>query len=497
MRVSKATRGAMMTSILIGVLFLAFIGLWLFLEIIDDGNPKTITKREINAKDQTKLRKLLIKGDVGCPLVMRATQPTKPKMIQKHPFGNPTDVIGVPCEARGLVVGVSGTGKTNLILSQIISWVQSGKNFVVTDVKPEIYGVLVANGVLEAYDYTPIVINPTNPNACGYNMLIDVQTDSQLEEIIALLVPANEDNQAFAQFGRTVFKAVILHLQQENPHTSIADAYDYITSHSSANKMLDHLQDQGGDKVKALVKTAKLSADNERFISSGMSTLTNALSFLANETIANSVRGEYSMAELLEQPKIALFLQYEQATAQATESLYSAMVQHIINVLMSNYQSREDVFLMFDELLNGGKIDNLAHKFNLIRSYKMPAFIYIQSIQGLYEKYGKLTADKLISSCDLKICYRVNDYETAEYFSKLSGITKVHIINQSRTTHKGVTTTAKSSQVKDEPLVTVDDMLNLGVGEALCAYNGACAIVKMPIHYKDTIATERAEIVSF
>lgn len=71
-----------MTSILIGVLFLAFIGLWLFLEIIDDGNPKTITKREINAKDQTKLRKLLIKGDVGCPLVMRATQPTKPKMIQ-------------------------------------------------------------------------------------------------------------------------------------------------------------------------------------------------------------------------------------------------------------------------------------------------------------------------------------------------------------------------------------------------------------------------------
>lgn len=485
-----------MTDFFIVVLVVCF--LWVILEILgNSSSPKATTKRETSAKDQTKLRKLLVKGDVGCPLVMRAIQPTKPKTIQKHPFGNPADVIGVPCEARGLVVGVSGTGKTNLILSQIISWVQSGKSFVVTDVKPEIYGVLMANGVLEAYDYTAIIINPTNPRAHSYNMLIDVQTDSQLEEIIALLVPTNEDNQAFAQFGRTVLKAVILYLQEKNPHTSIADAYDFITKFSSANKMLDHLQDDGSNKVKALVRTAKLSADNERFISSGMSTLTNALSFLTNETIANSMRGEHSLAEVLKETNIALFLQYEQATMRATESLYSAMVQHIINILMSNYQSREDVFLMFDELLNGGKIDNLAHKFNLIRSYKMPAFVYIQSIQGLYEKYGKLTADKLISSCDLKICYRANDYETAEYFSKLSGKTKTHTVNQSQTTHKGATTTTQSAQVGYEPLVKSDDMLSLGDGEALCVYNGACAIVKMPIHYKDTIATKRAEIVSF
>lgn len=87
------------------------------------------------------------------------------KKLKADPYRLELPNYTCSCEKRGLVVGVSGTGKTNYIFSQIVDWSKSGKSYVVTDIKPEIWGTLHANGIIEGFEYNDIVINPTDPKA--------------------------------------------------------------------------------------------------------------------------------------------------------------------------------------------------------------------------------------------------------------------------------------------------------------------------------------------
>lgn len=84
------------------------------------------------------------------------------KQLQADPYRLELPVFTVSSQERGLVVGVSGSGKTNFIFAQICDWMKSGKSFVVSDVKPEIWGVLLANNMFEGFGYDYIVINPTD-----------------------------------------------------------------------------------------------------------------------------------------------------------------------------------------------------------------------------------------------------------------------------------------------------------------------------------------------
>lgn len=502
----------------VGVMFAIIGGIWFYENFIKDDLPTSKVIPSRTAEDTSFLKSVLNRGAVGEPLVMYA--PIKKPWwsflwfythpLEADPFRLKLPVYSVPCEERALVVGVSGAGKTNLILAQIIDWMKSGKSFVCSDVKPEIWGILETNGILDAFEYGALVINPTDPKAHKYNLLDDVQNDNDLDEILEILVPATSDEtQVFADFARLVLKASIIFVRERDGNVSLASVFEFVTSQKSGQKLIDRLIDEGNNDVVSLINQANLAGKNERLVSSGLNTLTSALSFLNNKTIADSVASsDYSLDECLKSDRTAIFLQFEQAHMNATQSLYSATVQHIIRLLMSNAHeliphkeyARKDVFLLFDELLNGGKIENLADKFNLIRSYKMPAFLYIQSIAGLYEKYGRDEAEKIISACALQICYRVNDTKTAEFFSDLAGEIKAtrYNISVSPAVRENGTTYYKnssSSSVESVPLVPVETMLRLPSGKALCFFKGQTSIIDVPQHYKDTPCSERAEFV--
>lgn len=98
------------------------------------------------SEDTSFLKSVLNRGAIGEPLVMYA--PVKKKQLEADPYRLKLPVYTVSCQERGFVVGVSGAGKTNFIFAQIADWMKSGKSFVVTDVKPEIFGVVLAQGAI-------------------------------------------------------------------------------------------------------------------------------------------------------------------------------------------------------------------------------------------------------------------------------------------------------------------------------------------------------------
>jgi type IV secretory pathway TraG/TraD family ATPase VirD4 len=497
----------MMNNILVylvlGLVACVAIGLaiaWVYNEFFRDTSPKTELRPSRKNTDISLLKKNVNYGAVGEPLLFYGKP--KKKELKADPYRLELPNYTCSCEKRGLVVGVSGTGKTNYIFSQIVDWSKSGKSYLVTDIKPEIWGTLHANGIIDGFEYNDIVINPTDENSLKYNLLDDVD-DNELGELVKILVPANsDDSQAFAQTGQKILKGIIFHLKHENGVVSLPAVYTYLSGFKSGNKLIETIIEDGDDIPAQVMKRARLAGDNERFMSSSISALLSALEFLDNPIIyENMASSDISLKDVLKQPKQAIFLQFEQSRQAETETLYSTMVMHVIRLLMDNYRQREDVFLLFDELLNGGKISVLTDKFNTMRSYKLPTFIYIQSLAGLYKKYGENDSNNLIGACDVKIIYRVNDNVSAQYFSKLAGTIPAQLINTNYTTEvrpNGSSYTRKivtPAGVKDIPLVSENELMQMPAGKVLMLVDGAGAIVDIPQHYKHLPMTERAEFI--
>lgn len=482
------------------ILFAGCMIAWIWVQenILNDSKATTKLVTTRNPMDIRPLTAVLNKGKVGEPLVMYA--PVKPKQLENDPYRLTLPVYTVPCEERGLVIGVSGAGKTNFIMAQIADWMKSGNSFVVTDVKPEIFGLLLANDMFELFEYECVVINPTDEKAHKYNMFDDVKNDNDLAELLQMIVPAgNSDNNVFADFARLMLQATIIHLREKDGKVSLTSVFNFVTSFSSGEKYINKLLDDGNNKVKRLTNQAKLSLASDKFVASGINALTNALNFLNNDTIADNVASsDFLLDEYLREPKRAVFLQFEQKDMKSTETLYSTTVQHIIRILMNNNDNRErPVFLLFDELLNGGKIEELAKKFNLIRSFNMPSFLYIQSLAGLINRYGKEEAGEIISACSLQICYRVNDNATAEEFSKFVGQSEAVRYNTSVSPHvrENGSMGEKRTQSAHAEMVNIvpkEMMTTLPSGKALCVFRGQSAIIDIPQHWQDTPLTNKA-----
>lgn len=473
---------------------------WLYENIFRDTSPKTIIKPERKNTDISLLRQNISHGVVGEPLLFYGN--AKKKQLENDPYRLEIPNYTCSSEKRGLVVGVSGTGKTNFIYSQIVDWSKSGKSYIVTDIKPEIWGTLHANGIITGFEYNDIVINPTDPKSLKYNLLDDVD-DSELGELVKILVPANsDDSQAFAQTAQKILKGIIFHLKNENGAVSLPAVYTYLSGFKSGNKLIETIIEDGDDIPNQMMKRARLAGDNERFMSSSISALLSALEFLDNPIIyENMTSSDISLKDVLAQPKQAIFLQFEQSHQSETESLYSTTIMHVIRLLMKNYRQRDDVFLIFDELLNGGKIAVLTDKFNTMRSYKLPTFIYIQSLAGLYKKYGENDSNNLIGACDVKIIYRVNDNISARYFSDLAGTIPAQLTNINYTQElrpDGSSYTKKSvtpAGLRDIPLVSENELMQMPVGKVLLLVDGAGAIIEIPQHYKHLPMTARAEFI--
>lgn len=438
-------------------------------------------------------------SDGGEPLIAYAN--VSNKKLNNDPWRDNLPIFTVPCEERGLVLGVSRSGKTNYLLAQLISWMRSGKSFVASDVKPELWGILKGNGVFEYYGYEDVVFNPTDPLSQKYNMFEDLgaDADTELVELIEILIPSDD---AFSDSARRILRAVMLHLRAVNDSVSLLQARNYIDKYIDVEDMMDELLESPSDIAVSNAKAIKRSSGGDRFIAAATNALSSALQFLDNKTIAKNIdSSDFSLRERLQQPRQAIFLQFDKQCQQTTRELFGATLSHTLRLLEVEYSDREDVFVALDELINAAPIPNLTKKLNVIGSSKMPLFMYVQALDGLTEVYGDQAANLIMSSCTLKVCYRVNDFNTAQTFSNMIGninvkswsVTETPRVNEAGRSYKDTSTT---ESIGRHALVEPAELQKLEKNQAIVLYQGKSARMFMPVYYEDTPAYERAKYVS-
>lgn len=472
--------------VLVAFLVVAFAAIFIWFAFFNkQENSGLIYSVSIN--DTKELFSVLNYGsERGEPLI--AHVPVSNSKIKKDVWRDSLPVYSVSSEERGLVLGISGSGKTTYLVAQLVDWMQSGKSFVVTDIKPEIWAILHANGVFERYGYDEIVINPTDAIAHKYNAFDDIDDDNFATETIELIEILVGDIE-FGMGAKLLLRAVLLDLKESGEQVSLLQVRQRLASYEDTDELVKVLKNSKSVLVRELMAELKKIGGNERYIGSCFGTVSQSLRFLDNKTIAaNTDVSDVSLRDVLQQPKKAIFLQFEQTYQEQTARLFGFTLAHVLRLLQMNFRYRNEVFVAIDEIINSAPIPKLAQKLNTMRSAKMPTFMYLQTLSGLNEVYGR-DADKLfMSACSLKICYRVNDNDTAKEFSDLVGNVDVERWSSTHTPH--VSETGRSYNQRPitftperMALIESSELLELATGDAIVIYKGKSARMTMPRYY--------------
>ncbi len=398
---------------------------------------------------------------------------------------------------RACVIGPPGTGKTTFLINQVYRWMETNNSFVCLDIKPEIYDI--TKDKLEKAGYKCIVYNPTNVKD-KYNFLGDLKTPEAIGEIASAFIQSDDATPVFGETARDLLDAIIKHLKaptkkNPKPTPTLADVYDFIVSYDSIKSLLAVLSGSNSKDCKAIAKTLKIMADNDRLLGSIFATFVANMRFLRYESIRESLSsGGFSLDELLN-PKVAFFVQFEEAHKETTAKLFSVFIGHILRYMITNVSNRGTVFLMLDEIGNAGVVMDLTGKLNTIRSRSLPTWLYWQSIEQM-QRYGQKAnegSNMILGACDLHMCFRLNDNASADYFSAKIGTQRVEKITH--TSSSGTTygdsmsfndgsRTASSSEV--EAVIEPHEIQQLEMGVALYSYRGNNWIGEATPYYKES-----------
>ncbi|MDU5773848.1 MAG: type IV secretion system DNA-binding domain-containing protein [Acinetobacter sp.] len=455
---------------------------------------------------------LTVTVDYGSPLVCLGNEhdidPNNPDRIytaEEKAWCIADDKARVTNEDRGLVVGAPGSGKTTYLVAQLIDWMESGKSFVATDIKPEIWGILKENGVFERFGYTDWVINPTDTASHHYNIFSEAMSSAELNEILAVVIPnTDESAEVFAENARRLLKAVIMELGKG---ASLPACQRYINRCDDVPELLKQLRQSDNEVVVSIAKDITRTAKNDNLLSSIMTSLSRAFAFLDDDRIrASTADSDVALKEVLLKPRQAVFLQFDQQYKSTTATLFGAMVAHTLRILQSNYRKRDEVFVALDEIINCAPIPKFIDTLNTMRSAKMPTFLYFQALEGLNRVYGA-GADRLfMGACDFKAVYKISDIETAKVFSDLIGVTEGTITDRNYGTADNTNSVNERSMlgvsiadayskgqsnqeatlIKTSMMQVIepDHFTKLQKYQAVCIYRGEATIFNMPVYHE-------------
>lgn len=335
---------------------------------------------------------------------------------------------------RGVVAGLPGSGKSSLIIMQCLDWMKSGQSIVLTDIKPELYGILKAMNADENFGYKIWVINPLDPHADRYNIFSEAESVADLTEIINILMsPENKDSIVFNDGAKNILLGVLLRMKEKSLSISLPSALDYIRDFDDISDLLRDLAKSDDKSVRKIESEISESSGNKNLFASVLSALSKAFQFLNTEVIRDSIvcnTDRFNLKEVLMKPKQIVILQYEMQYKELTKTLFGATVAHIFRILQSNL-NRKPVLILLDEIINSAPIPDFSGKLNTIRSMKMPTFLYLQSFEGLNRLYGNNAKTLFMDGCSFYAVFRIGSFETAKDFSNLIGKCETTYISSS------------------------------------------------------------------
>lgn len=359
---------------------------------------------------------------------------------------------------HALVCGPTGTGKTtglfipNLIervtCSALVTEATGGKG--VADLFTKTVGYRAANG------HKIIYFNPDDLHSDQINPLDMVKTYMNARRIAEIIMQSttlesHKGDQSWENSERALLTGLILHAVSMRDEGKGNLAY------------IVDLFDDGPEGIQKIVEESPIEAARKAFKRFMATTTPPYRNLVANGLITRlDIWNQPRIRALTEKTTIdfealkgQLFTWYLATPADKPElKPLSALMFNLALNMVTTEIFEHPVGLFLDEFTNFGFVRGMPGKLTIIRHDKIPAILGIQDfvqLENLYKNEAKL----LISQPALKAFFKPNDFETAKKISDMLGNT---IVSDGKVTSAGQLRDSKDK----EPLLSVDDLLNLG-----------------------------------
>lgn len=420
----------------------------------------------------------------------------------------PRESAGAPVvshpEAHTLIVARTRAGKgTRVIIPTLLRYADS---ILVIDPKGE-NAAITARTRRDQLHHAVHIVNPWGEmeglyrdlgfKAATFNPLDaidrhDPNAVAAAQSLAATICPAMEGKEKFWQgSAATVLTGVFLWLaDQPGEQKTLARAREIVTqTRADFKKLLIKMAAStafGGAIREAASQYIDLADETYSGI---MANLAESTKFLSDPRIkASTASSSFSMRTLRDVlTTVYLVIPHDRIQTHAT------WLRLVLASAMQGLKSRGQIaparhrcMFLIDEFGSIGRIDDMPRDIALMSGYGLDFTLVVQGLDQLKDHYGDARGT-ILSNCGYKWFCFVNDIETAKYLSETLGNKTVQTVGTSDSVGQsaggGTSGTSTSYGETGRPLLTPDEILNLGRGTAILLHPRGRPCYLRPIDY--------------
>ena len=450
-------------------------------------------------------------------------------------FAKPTDIkrMGLLGRARGVFLGKTASGEylrhdgpehyaviaptrsgkgAGIVVPTLLSWPGS---CLIYDLKGENFQVTAGH---RSTFSDVIYFNPNSLDTHRFNPLFEIRQGimevRDAQNLATMIIepdrPGLQDH--WVRTGNSLLTAAILHVLYAAPigEKNLAGVASLLSRPDkdlteTLQEMLEtkHLRDENGVPVQthpgvvAAARDVLNKSPDDR--SSVVSTVQGYLSIYRDPLLANATRtSDFTVDSLVNsgRPK-SLYIIIPASDIDRLRPLIRVMVSLICRRLteapvtgkLRDQEHGHKLLLMLDEFTKLGRLEFFESALGFLAGYGIKAMLVTQSLSDLKQTYGERSS--LLDNTHVKVFFRPETLETAEYISKNLGQSTVEYRTRGESGKKGApffSNVNEGSHITGRPLLTPREVLELPDDDALIFIGGRKSIrAKKIVYHKDDL----------
>jgi hypothetical protein len=347
--------------------------------------------------------------------------------------------------ARGiLTLGSAGSGKTQgVILPVIGDRMLAGHSLVVADPQGELKEHVTR--FAQVTGHLIAVHDPTSRAGPRYNLASDIANVSDARAIADVLVPtAHGDNRFWSDSATALLAACLIRFD------TLGDIYNALNDPKALAEKLSSRRDDASLLANAFIASVR---SDGKVAANVVATLATALTGWASVDVrANTSASDFGAEQIVSQPMVVVL-----TCPGRMRAVYASYLGATLRKLMLDLDTLGEqnggplpvpVGVVLDEFPTLGKLDSLVADVNLVRKRRISILIGAQTKGQFHLIYGQEGTQALFTGLATQIVFGGCDAETADYYSKASGIATADA-NQDD----------PNSLLRQRPLLTVDEVI--------------------------------------
>lgn len=347
-------------------------------------------------------------------------------------------------EKHTLLVGATGCGKTTLLykyVHQIRQNMSPDDVMIIFDSKGDYFKKFFN-------DRTDVVIGNTKESTSStvsWNIFREIVSGHSTEDIVGIRQDAHEickslfldkvknsSNQFFPNAARDLLTAIIFYIINKSRCDKV-----YRTECMNNGYLKKLLLQSNSQKLTEMLALdddnlgvlSYISSDAEAQAAGVMAEMNLAIQDILVGAFGNS-KGNFSIRDFVRARKgRTLFIEYDISLGNTLTPVYRLLFDLALKEAMasgnqnrdSKDRSRGNVYMVCDEFRLLPNLQHIDNAVNFGRSLGLKVIAGLQSIEQIYDAYGKSHGNAIIAGFSNLFVFRTNDWATRSYFSDLFG----------------------------------------------------------------------------